>query len=114
MFLVTNEWPTCDVDHKNHDTLDNRIDNLRLATRTQNNQNSVKCRRRAGKPLSSKHKGVYFHKRSGKWLARINLDKRQVHLGLFTLEHEAAEAYNVAARAHFGEFAHVPGGLLRP
>lgn len=53
----------------------------------------------------SGYRGVYWHLRSIKWVARIKVDGRQVHLGCFDDPVEAARAYNRAALEAFGEFA---------
>ncbi len=55
--------------------------------------------------MSSKFKGVCFHKRHKKWQASINSGGRLIHLGSFGGEIEAAKAYNEAALEYFGEFA---------
>ena len=55
--------------------------------------------------LSSQHKGVHFHKRSNKWVAQIKLNRKLFHLGSFSSEAEAGEAYNNKAIELFGEFA---------
>ncbi len=92
------------VDHRDHDGLNNRRDNLRLATHTQNLRNSRKLAR-----CSSRFKGVHRDSRPGvprPWIASIKLDKMR-HLGCFATEEAAALAYNVAALEHFGEFAFV-------
>ena len=89
-----------DVDHRNHNTLDNRVDNLRLATGSQNAQNR---RPRAGR--SSRFKGVYWHGQRGKWVAQIKHNGRCHHLGLFTDEEAAARVYDAAALERFGDFA---------
>ena len=54
---------------------------------------------------SSIYKGVSFAKVSGKWRARILLPGKQLHLGYFTSEREAAKVYNAAAQKHYKEFA---------
>jgi len=90
------------VDHENHDTLDNRRSNLRAATRLENGKN----RRR----LSSGTKGVYWCKQHERWRARIAVDGRRFHLGLFGSESEASAAYDAAATRYHGEFAHINGG----
>lgn len=88
------------VDHKNHNTLDNRRSNLRIATSRQNSYNKAKSN---GK--SSLFKGVC--RRRSKWRARIFVDNKQISLGDFVDEVSAARAYDAAARRIFGEFAAV-------
>jgi len=93
--------PTVKVDHHNGDSLDNCRENLRKCVMGENNANSRK--RRDGQ--SSKYKGVCWHKRDQKFQAAIKVHGRTKYLGMFTVETQAAQAYDVAARAHFGEFA---------
>lgn len=85
------------VDHKNGDGLDNRRDNLRLATRNQNAFNAQK----ASPKRSSQYKGVIWSKRDLRWCATIN----GTYLGNFRSEVDAAKAYNTEAKVRFGEFA---------
>ncbi len=87
-------------DHKNHDTLDNRRENLRIATSSQNQGNS-----RKHKPKSSTFKGVHWSKKYGKWTATISIDGKQTFLGYRDTPEEAAALYNEAALEAFGEFA---------
>ncbi len=89
------------VDHINHNGLDNRKENLRLVTITQNNRNS-----RALIKKPSLYKGVTFREKDGKWRARIMVNKKSIHLGYFTSEIEAAIAYNNAALLYFREYAY--------
>lgn len=91
-----------DIDHKNHETLDNRRCNLRKATSSQNHMNS---RKRKG--CSSRFKGVSWHKLTRKWRAYICLNGKICHLGLFINEIDAAKAYDKKAKELFGEFAYV-------
>lgn len=91
------------VDHINGNGLDNRRCNLRLATIALNLRNTP--------PLNGrKFKGVYYAKR-GKtplkksWAAKLHTAKKDLHLGYFKTEIEAARAYNKAAKEYFGDFA---------
>lgn len=86
------------VDHINRDKLDNRRCNLRICSQRQNTMNQAKHAKAA-----SKYKGVHAHK--GKWRARIVPNGKNIHLGLFDHEKDAALAYNVAAQRHYGEYA---------
>jgi hypothetical protein len=87
------------TDHANGNTLDNRRANLRIATRSQNMWN-----RRPNRDGRSKYKGVSWHRQHQKWAAAIQIEKRRHHLGLFVNEHEAGEAYRVAAVRLQAEF----------
>ncbi|HDY66674.1 hypothetical protein LCGC14_1993850 [marine sediment metagenome] len=92
------------VDHINSNGLDNRTENLRLCTNSQNFQNS-----RKQKNCSSKYKGVYEVKKAKrkKWRTMIcspNKGKSR-HVGSYSTEIEAALAYDIMAKELFGEFA---------
>lgn len=88
------------VDHRDHDGLNNQRSNLRVATGSQNNQNA-----RARSAAKSPYKGVGWSSQRHKWQAKIRADGRNLHLGFFTSELEAAYVYDAAARELFGEFA---------
>lgn len=88
------------VDHKNHNTLDNTKINLRVATVADNCAN-----RKSKKGTSSNYKGVGWYKPYNKWLARIAKGEYCKNLGYFIDEKDAAMAYNKAAIEIHGEFA---------
>jgi len=95
-FYMTGEWPKEQLDHKNLDRRDNRWENLRQATNTQNQRN-----RRARKDNSCGVRGVHFSKKDRVWVAQI----AHTHLGSFIFPEEAALAYQKAAKKLYGEFA---------
>ena len=88
------------TDHINHNGLDNRKENLRFATRGQNQRN-----RQSGKNSRSQYLGVFWYKQHQKWSAQIRHNGKKYHLGLFTCEHQAALAYNKKAIELHGEYA---------
>ena len=90
-----------EVDHKNGNGLDNRKDNLREATPTQNSQNSKKQNNKS----HSQYKGVFWAKDRNKWRAGISFNEKYTILGTFTDEIEAAKAYDKKAKELHGEFA---------
>jgi hypothetical protein len=87
------------TDHKNSNGLDNRKQNLREATATQNSAHRTKP-----KVGQSQYKGVRPLK-SGLWKACIGHNYKSINLGTFTTEMEAAQAYDEAALELWGEFA---------
>ena len=88
------------VDHINGDGLDNRRENLRLASNMENQRN-----RRLNANNTSGFKGVYWQVDKGKWRARIEVDGNAIHLGYFDSKEDAALAYDASAIKNFGEFA---------
>jgi len=88
------------LDHRNGNGLDNRRRNLRRATPQQNSRNQKK---RTG--CTSRYKGVRWFQRLLKWHAYICVDYRQIHLGYFIEEKDAAKAYDRAAKRYFKGFA---------
>ena len=94
------EWPTCVLDHINHNKHDNRISNLRKATVAENLRN-----RPIQSNNSSGFKGVSFHKRARKYRAQIKVDGRKIHLGMFLFPEDAHAAYVRAAQQFHREFA---------
>lgn len=98
--------PGLDTDHKDGDPLNNRRSNLRPATRSQNTANAPKSTRADGRPWSSIYKGVFWNKAQRKWQASIRVNGRLKFLGRFTVEADAARAYDAEARKAFGPFAY--------
>lgn len=88
------------VDHINHDGLDNRQENLRICTPSQNkmNQNPVKNWR--GLP-----KGVTKNKHNGRFKVKLSLNGKGYYFGTFDDLEDAAIMYDVAAQFFFGEYA---------
>jgi len=93
------EWPERDIDHRNHCTTDNRIDNLRLAGNQQNQFN-----RKINNNNKSGHKGVYWHKRDKVWCVSATYNQRKVHIGTYHAKEAAAKAYLAFAKVNHGEF----------
>ena len=98
--LITNAPKGLVVDHRNHNGLDNRKENLRLCTRSEN-----ACNQRPQTGRSSKYKGVCWHKTQKRWHARIHSNGVTYHLGSFKSEIEAAKAYDKKTKELFGKFA---------
>lgn len=59
------------------------------------------------KKITSKYRGVFFHKRDKKWVSSISYNKKQFSLGYFINENDAALAYNMAAIHYFGDKANL-------
>ena len=92
------------LDHKNHDTLDNKITNLRIATLSQSQHNQ-----RKNKLNTTGYKGVswYADGRHGRnYKATVKLNNKRYHCGYFTDPKEAHKAYCKKAKELHGEFFH--------
>ncbi len=96
--LAYAEAPPDLVDHKDRNTGNNRLCNLRRATRSANQGNSKLSRKN-----TSGFKGVYIL--NGKWSARIKRNDQTLYLGYFATREDAREGYRRAAEEWFGEFA---------
>lgn len=93
-WYVTGGWPKGEVDHLNGIRTDNRWCNLRDGTKQLNMQNQ----RRARRDSLTQVQGVQFHRRVGKFHARITVDGRDRSLGYFSSADEAGHAYLEAKR----------------
>lgn len=101
VWLMTHgEWPELEIDHINLDKLDNRLENLRLATKGQNLTNIPK-----GCGLTSQYKGVCWKKSNNCWTAQISHNGKCHWLGHFDNEYDAHLAYCEAAKLLKGEYA---------
>ena len=101
--MIHGRW-AIEVDNRDTDRSNNRQDNLREATTTQNRQNERPRGNRSGR------KGVYVKTtRQGKPKieASIQVSGKAHYLGTFATVDEAAAAYHAAALQHFGEFARI-------
>lgn len=99
-FYHFKKWPENQIDHISLIKSDNRIENLREATGSQNQSNKAMI-----KSNTSGFKGVSIV--DGKFLARIKVNRKLMHLGTFMTGEDAHEAYVKAANDNFGDFARV-------
>ena len=97
---MTGRWPEAKVDHRDHNGLNNRWDNLRDASQRQNMQHT-----RLRSNNTSGYKGVAWDSNRKKWQVHISINGKNTSLGRFDIKEEAIEVYRKAAERHFGEFA---------
>lgn len=88
------------IDHIDGNGLNNLIENLRRCTTQQNLYNRSKT-----KANTSGYKGVSRHK--NKWRAKIKINGKLIHLGLFETPDKASFAYENAAKKHHKEFYYI-------
>ena len=106
VFALTHGYLPKTVDHIDGDVLNNRPDNLREVT---DSQNSMNTSTREG--TSTGVKGVYFHKGKGKYLPHITVNSKRQWLGHFSTLTEAIKAREEAANLYHGSFQRGGGGL---
>lgn len=97
---VHGEWPACEIDHRDRDRSNNRLSNLRCATRSENQQNKPVYRNNA-----TGAKGVHWHLQHRKYVAVIQFRGKRHHLGLFRTVEEASAAYQSASKQLHGQFS---------
>ena len=97
--FIPNPENKSDVDHINGNVADNRVESLRWATHRENSFNSS-----LSSVNSSGFKGVTLDKKSGKWQARITVNGKLKHLGLFANKEDAIKARYEDAVKQFGTF----------
>lgn len=99
---VYGEWPVSQIDHINGQRDDNRISNLRVATRSQNQANQgLRADNRTG------FKGISLNRQTNRWFARIKHQNKTRYLGHFDTPEEAHAAYSDMAHRLNGDFARV-------
>ena len=89
--FILNEPKGYDVDHFNHNILDNRKSNFKIVTHQQN-------------LFNTRSKGIYWDKSRKKWVAQIHYNYKRIYLGGYNTEEEAKEARRQAEIKYFGEF----------
>lgn len=101
LHFITNPGNKKCVDHINGDKTNNKIENLRWATVSENAANS-----KIQSTNTSGVKGVHWFKRTSKWCVHIQINGVQTNLGYFATLEEATTVRRAAAQEHFGEFCH--------
>lgn len=94
-FYVTGIWPSDQIDHKDRNRSNNRWNNLRQATRSQNGANMTR--------VKSSLKGAF--KDGNRWRSHIKVSGRCIYLGMFGSPESAHSAYVEAAKKYHGEFS---------
>jgi hypothetical protein len=98
MHRVINETPEgLDTDHVNGDGLDNRRENIRTATRSQNMFNRAK-----NKNNTSGYRGVSWHAKTQKWQVQVRVNNKNKYIGLFRSLEDAANAYKERSKELIG------------
>lgn len=91
-----------EVDHINGDTLDNRKQNLRVCSHSQNGKNM-----KINKRNNTGYKGISWHPRDKCYQARIGVNNKRIYLGYFDNPEDAHAAYCAASKKYHGEFGRV-------
>lgn len=102
---VHEEWRPGEIDHKDGNRANNRIENLRIATESQN-----ACNKAVQSNNKSGFAGVHFDKQRGKWRACVSIKGDRHDCGFFDTREQAAAARAREARLVHGEFARLKHG----
>ena len=102
IYLYHHEFLPKFLDHIDRNRSNNKIENLREVTLSQNNRNS-----KPSKNSLSEYKGVSWDKKINKWIAQIKYQNKNIGLGSFDNEIEAALTYNTKATELFKEYAYL-------
>ena len=97
--IQNGKWPVGEIDHIDGNKANNKIENLRDVTKSQNQRN-----RGSVKGSLSIYCGV-TKKSEAKWCAKISVNKKQIHIGYFDTEEDAARAYDEHALMYHGPYA---------
>ena len=100
IFLLHHGWGPNEIDHIDGDPTNNRIENLREASRAQNQWNS-----RLRKDNTSGIKGVTWYPATKKWAAQIRVNGARKRLGYYLTKSDAAAAMQEAQAAFHGSYA---------
>lgn len=98
--MTYGEWATEIIDHKNGDTTDNRIDNLRLANKSLNAHNAG-----AWATNTSGFKCVFWNAQKSRWFAKTTVARKVYFLGLYDTKEAAHAAYVKFITEKIGEYA---------
>jgi hypothetical protein len=100
VYLMHHGCIPAEIDHINGIRDDNRIENLRAVTRSQNQYNKGKCRNN-----TSGHRGVSWHAKTKKWAVRISLNNRNKSMGYYNDPELAAFIAEEARLKYYGQYA---------
>lgn len=92
------------VDHINRNGIDNRRENLRLATAAENTHNQDKRKSASGL------KGAFLHTQTKRWVAKIKVNRKPISLGSYGTPLDAHRAFCIAALKYHGDFANFGSG----
>lgn len=102
--IVTGKDPVAYLDHIDKNRSNNRWDNLREASLSDNAKNT-----KIRADNTSGVRGARWHKAAGKFVAEISVNGARKHLGVFETLEQAAEAYDEATKIFHGEFSYLIG-----